>query len=66
MKIEKNKKYMTRIGSLIEVYRTDAGGEYPIIGAYEAEDRWVACAWAADGSASIGQVRSLDIAYPVA
>ena len=54
----------TRGGSEVRIYADDAGGDYPIHGAwwYEAETRWVSAAWTAEGFCfSKEQPRSLDL-----
>ena len=41
----------TRDGVEVRIYADDAGGDYPIHGAwrYEAETRWIPHAWSMDG-----------------
>lgn len=54
----------TRGGNKLRIYSDEAGGEYPIHGAYyyEAEDRWVQAAWTEDGYCQGKETpRSLDI-----
>ena len=54
----------TRGGGELRIYDDDAGGEYPIHGAwwYEAEKRWIPAAWTKDGFVvEEDQPRSLDI-----
>lgn len=45
-KIQESRTYA---GSRVIIYTTDAGGEYSIHGAYEADHGWVQCAWRANG-----------------
>ena len=54
----------TRDGGEIRIYADDAGGEYPLHGAYwyEAEQRWVPAAWTLDGYVVNKETpRSLDV-----
>ena len=54
----------TRGGSEVRIYCDDAGGEYPVHGAwwYEAELKWFPQAWTLDGYiVSKDQPRSLDL-----
>ena len=54
----------TRGGSEIRIYDDDAGGEYPIHGAwfYQAEARWIPAAWTKEGFViEKDQPRQLDI-----
>jgi hypothetical protein len=43
------KEYKTRDGRKARIYAVDCGGEYPIHGAIEYENRWSAEGWAANG-----------------
>ncbi len=54
----------TRGGSEVRIYADDAGGDYPVHGAwwYEAENKWVPAAWTLEGySTSKETPRSLDL-----
>lgn len=54
----------TRDGGEIRIYCDNAGGEYPLHGAYywEGEQRWIPCAWTLDGYVVNKETpRSLDI-----
>jgi hypothetical protein len=45
-------KNETRGGRPVRIYATDAGGDYPIHGAYQGDDgQWYSSAWVADGRA---------------
>jgi len=47
--IDKTKTYTTSGGLAVSIYRTDAGGEFPVHGALLVDQRWVMSAWRADG-----------------
>jgi len=46
----------TKGNYLVEIYKTDAGGKYPIIGAYNPNDdfgsRWIPLSWTENGKSS--------------
>lgn len=50
--VELNKKYQTKDGRVVEIYRIDAGGPYPVIGATKdlELDAWDLHRWTATGS----------------
>jgi|GEM_PF-6022307 len=48
--IDKNKTYVTSGGLAVNIYRTDAGGEFPVHGALLVDQRWTQAAWRADGT----------------
>ena len=49
MPIDQTKKYQTRDGREARVYRTDAGGNYPVHCALLRDDRWLMGIRTADG-----------------
>lgn len=50
--ISMDKKYKTRDGLEVEIYRTDAGSQLPIIGAYKTEyGNWSVYQWGVNGQA---------------
>jgi hypothetical protein len=45
-------KYYTRGGEAVRIYATDAGGAYPVHGAYKkGDDRWEQMKWSEKGTA---------------
>ena len=51
MQIELNKAYKTREGNAVEIYKVDAGGDYPVIGATLnlKTNCWDCSRWTIDG-----------------
>ena len=47
--IDKSKTYVTRHGSPVRIYCTDAGGAHPVHGAIEAHGLWLPFSWRKDG-----------------
>lgn len=48
--IDRNKTYRTRDGREVRIYATDAGGSYPVHGAYQTNDgMWKTCSWTSNG-----------------
>jgi len=62
-KIEAGKKYKTRCGYEARIYCVNAGGDYPVHGAYKIEGHsWLLVRWKADGKAmSTGEDFELDL-----
>lgn len=50
--ISKDKQYQTKCGYEVRIYATDAGGYYPIHGAYFFDGQWVQCQWSKSGGHS--------------
>ncbi len=49
MIIDLNKTYKTRDGRPVRIYCVDGGGNYPVHGAYEQNDRWFMETWTSKG-----------------
>ncbi len=47
--ISKDKQYRTRDGQEVRIYATDAGGRFPVHGAYRSHGLWAAGSWREDG-----------------
>lgn len=47
--IDPKKQYRTRDGREVRIYAVDGGGDYPVHGAYEFNDRWQVNQWSASG-----------------
>lgn len=46
------KPMVTMLGREVKIFMTDAGGLYPVIGAYKNDQGgWISCQWAKDGHA---------------
>ena len=60
MQIELNKKYKTRDGNAVEIYKIDAGGTYPVIGAVlnPKTKHWECWRWTINGDYS--EINALD------
>lgn len=53
--IDKSKQYRTRAGHEVEVFKTDAGGRWPIIAAYKDKDgMWWPTVYRVDGRINEG------------
>lgn len=46
---EPGKEYKMRDGRKVRIYATDAGGEYPVHGAYFHGDKWYNISWTKEG-----------------
>src|ERR1700743_1320929 len=51
MAIEIGRKYQMVDGHQVRIYSIDAGGYYPVHGAYLLDDKWKIYAWTIDGRA---------------
>ena len=54
-------KGRTRAGHVVDIYRTDAGGQFPIHGAYKAGDEWIPMAWRVDGLINPAVTTNIDL-----
>lgn len=62
MKITMDKTYETQDGNQVRIYCIDAGGEYPVHGAYQVEDgKWKCEHWTADGLFRANKEYHLDL-----
>lgn len=50
--IDINKQYRTRDGREVRLQMTDAGGDWPVLGAVKSGKIWSSWVWASDGAAS--------------
>lgn len=46
--------FFSKDGTPLRIYDNDAGGEYPIHGAYYSGDHWIPISWSAEGKKFVG------------
>lgn len=57
-----SKTRITIKGTIVKIYNTNAGGEYPIHGAYNAgDDEWILACWTKEGRKFNGTRHELDL-----
>lgn len=63
MQIELNKKYKTRGGNAVEIYKIDAGGNCPVIGAVlnPKTKHWDCWRWTINGNSVFGNGSSFNL-----
>ena len=61
MTISKENQHQTKSGYEVRIYATDAGGKYPVHGAYKEDGDWVMHYWTKDGFNVFGLTGSMDL-----
>lgn len=59
--IDMNKQYRTRDGREVRLLMTDAGGDWPVLGALRSGYTWSSWVWAADGAGSRSGPNAADL-----
>lgn len=55
------KKYQTRDGREVTIYRTGGGGTWSVHGSVKESDRWISTVWRADGNSNLSGQSDWDL-----